>query len=222
MREDESVPVQQPTSFADGDVVKGVDVSHRQDDIDWARVAGTGVQFCYIKATEGEGLKDVRFRANFDGAKAAGLFRGAYHFFRPDKDAEAQAQSFLHVVPSLSAGDLPPALDVEVGTAKDSTAILDGIQTWVEAVENVLGRQPILYTYPSFRTQTLSGSARFASYLLWAAHYTFKPAPTLPRGFEDYVFWQFSEQGQVDGISGNVDLDRFHGSLEDLRALAWL
>ena len=214
--------MQQPTKFADGDAVKGIDVSHRQNDVDWARVAAAGVRFCYIKATEGEGFKDVRFQENFDGAKAAGLVRGAYHFFRPGKDAEAQAESFLHVVSSLSPGDLPPVLDVEVGTAKDATSILDGIQSWVEAVENVLGRQPILYTYPSFWTQTLRGSARFSGYLLWVAHYTFKPAPTLPRGFDDYVFWQFSEQGQVDGITGNVDLDRFHGSLDDLNALAWL
>jgi lysozyme len=213
--------VQRPTRFADADVVKGIDVSHRQNDVDWARVAAAGVQFCYIKATEGEGLTDVRFRENFDGAKAAGLVRGAYHFFRPDKDAEAQAQSFLHVVPTLSPGDLPPMLDVEVGAAKDATSILDGVQTWVEAVENVLGRQPILYTYPSFWTQALRGSARFSGYLLWVAHYTSKLAPTLPRGFGDYVLWQFSEQGQVDGIAGNVDLDRFNGSLDDLNALAW-
>jgi len=216
------VPVQQPTRFADTDVVKGIDVSHRQNDVDWARVAAAGVQFCYIKATEGEGLKDVRFRENWEGAKAAGLVRGAYHFFRSGKDADAQVESFLHVVSSLSLGDLPPVLDVEAGAANDPNLILDGIQTWVEAVENVLGRQPILYTYPSFWTQILRGSARFSGYLLWVAHYTFKPAPTLPRGFDDYVFWQFSEQGQVDGITDNVDLDRFHGSLEDLNAMAWL
>jgi lysozyme len=98
--------VQQPTGFVDTDVVKGIDVSNRQNDVDWARVAAAGVQFGYVKATEGEGLTDVRFRENFDGAKAAGLVRGAYRFFRPDKDAEAQVESFLHVVPALSPGDL--------------------------------------------------------------------------------------------------------------------
>jgi len=214
------VPVQQPLGFMDADLVKGIDVSHLQNVVDWARVAAAGVQFCYVKATEGEGLKDVRFPENWDGAQAAGLIRGAYHFFRPGKDAEAQAESFLHVVPSLSAGDLPPVLDVEVA-GPSSASILDGIQTWVEAVENVLGRQPIIYTYPSFWTQSLGGSTRFSGYLLWVAHYTFKAAPTLPRGFNDYVLWQFSEQGHIDGITGNVDLNRFHGSHDDLNALAW-
>ena len=215
------MPVAQPTQFAGSDAVRGIDVSHRQTEIDWARVAAAGVQFCYVKATEGEGLKDIQFRDYFDNAKAAGLLPGAYHFFRPGKDAEAQAESFLHVVSTLSPGDLPPVLDVEVGTSQNAASIVNGIQTWVEAVENVLGRQPILYTYPSFWTQTLRGSTRFSGYLLWVAHYTAKPTPTLPKGFDDFAFWQFTEQGQVDGVTGKVDLNRFNGSLAELNALAW-
>ena len=216
------MPAAQPTGFLATDLVRGVDVSRRQGEVDWARVAAAGVQFCYVKATEGEGLNDIRFGENFDGSKAAGLFGGAYHYFRPDKDAHAQAENFLQVVPSLSPGDLPPVLDVEVSNASDAKTVLHGIQAWVEAVENVLGRQPILYTYPSFWSQTLRGSSRFSSYHLWVAHYTFKASPTVPPGFDDYLFWQFSEQGKVDGIEGYVDLDRFNGSLEELTALAWL
>ena len=216
------MPTKQLTDFSPTDVVRGIDVSHHQQDIDWGRVANAGIKFCYIKATEGEGFKDIRFREYLEGAKASGLLTGAYHFFRPDKDAQIQAESFLHVVSSLSAGDLPPMLDVEVGTPKDANTILDDIQTWLEAVENVLGRQPLLYTYPSYWNQTLRGASRFSRYMLWVAHYTSSTAPTLPRGFEDYALWQFSEQGQIDGIKGNVDLDRFNGSLEELTALAWL
>ena len=216
------MPAAQPTSFLPTDGVRGVDVSRRQGEIDWARVAAADAQFCYVKATEGEGLKDIRFRENFDNSKAAGLLRGAYHYFRPDKDALAQVDNFLQVVPALSPGDLPAVLDVEVSGGKDAKAVLDGIQAWVEAVENVLGRQPILYTYASFWSQTLRGSSRFSGYHLWVAHYTFKATPTVPSGFDDYLFWQFSEQGKMDGIEGNVDLDRFNGSLEELTTLAWL
>lgn len=215
------MPAAQPTNFLPTDAVKGIDVSHRQGEIDWTRVAAAGVQFCYVKATEGAGVQDPRFRENFDGSKAAGLIGGAYHYFRPDRDAHAQAENFLGVVASLSPGDLQPALDVEVTGGKDAKTVLDGIQAWVEAVENVLGRQPILYTFPAFWTQTLLGSSRFSAYHLWIAHYTLKASPTVPRGFDDYLFWQFSEQGNVDGIGGKVDLDRFNGSLEELKALAW-
>ena len=216
------MPAVQPTSFLPTDAVKGIDVSYHQEKVDWERVAAASVQFCYVRATLGKTLKDVRFREHFDGAKAAGLLTGAYHYFRPDRDAHAQAESFIHVVSSLSPGDLPPALDIEVSGARDAKTILDAIQAWVEAVENVLGRQPILYTYPSFWNQTLRGSSRLSGYMLWIANYTSRASPTLPSGFDDYVVWQFSEQGKVDGITGNVDLDRFNGSLNDLNALAWL
>lgn len=79
------MPVQQPASLVDADV-------------DWARVAASDARFYYIDANEGE-LKNVRVPENCEGAKAARLIRGAYHFFRPDKCAEAQAESFLHVRP---------------------------------------------------------------------------------------------------------------------------
>ena len=218
----EDMPAQQPISFSDNDAVRGMDVSHRQGDIDWGQVAASGIQFCYVKATEGVGFKDIRFREYFDSSKTAGLLTGAYHFFRPDKDAEAQAESFIHVVSGLKPGDLPPVLDVEVSAGKDVKTILDGIQQWLEAVENVLGHRPIVYTYPSFWNQTLSGSSRFADHMLWVANYTANTSPKLPIGFSDYVIWQFSEHGKITGISGDVDLDRFHGTLDDLKALAWL
>ena len=60
--------------------VRGVDVSRYQGDIDWPVLAGQGIDFAFIKATEGSTLVDPRFAANLDGATAAGLRVGAYHF----------------------------------------------------------------------------------------------------------------------------------------------
>ena len=94
------------------------------------------------------------------------------------------------------------------------------IQTWVEAVENVLLRRPIIYTYASFWNSTLAGSRRFDDYFLWIADYGNRPSPRLPAGRTGCEMWQFSQTGSVPGIVGNVDLDRFSGSLDDLTALA--
>lgn len=91
---------------------------------------------------------------------------------------------------------------------------------WVEAVENVLLRRPIIYTYASFWNSTLAGSRRFDDYFLWIADYGNRPSPRLPAGRTGYEMWQFSQTGLVPGIIGNVDLDRFSGSLDDLTALA--
>ncbi len=210
----------QATGFSNSDAIRGIDVSHYQGNIDWAQVAGAGIKFCYVKATEGSGLQDIRFHDYSNGSKAAGLVTGAYHFFRPEVDAEAQAESFLHVVSALNPGDLPPTLDVEVDAGQSARAIVSGMQTWLEAVENVLGQRPLIYTNPAFWNSKVGGSAAFTDYVLWIAQYTLKPAPQVPTGFGDYLIWQFTEQGRVPGIAGNVDLDRFNGTPDELNALA--
>jgi len=48
--------------------VQGIDVSHHQGEIDWARLAGPRVRFAYIKASEGATFRDPRFVANWRGA----------------------------------------------------------------------------------------------------------------------------------------------------------
>ena len=65
-----------PTDFA----VHGIDVSKYQGNIDWAAVRDSGVQFAWIKSTEGGDRIDSKFQANFEEAKEAGVPRGAYHF----------------------------------------------------------------------------------------------------------------------------------------------
>ena len=82
------------TGFLDTDAVRGIDVSHFQGQIDWAQVVGAGIQFCYVKTSDGIAFSDVRFQANYSGSKTAGLRTGAYHFFRAGSDAEKQAESF--------------------------------------------------------------------------------------------------------------------------------
>src|SRR5437867_1330928 len=61
--------------------LRGIDVSHYQGAINWDDVASGGISFAYIKATEGTNFVDPLFAQNWAGAEAAGLRRGAYHFF---------------------------------------------------------------------------------------------------------------------------------------------
>ena len=75
--------------------VPGIDVSHYQAHVDWAAVAGGGVRFGFAKASEGTVVPDQYFLDNWNGMKAAGILRGAYHFFHPNADAQAQAHNFL-------------------------------------------------------------------------------------------------------------------------------
>src|SRR5690242_5333217 len=72
----------------------GLDVSHHQGTLSWPSIASGGVEFCFIKATEGTSFVDDKFERNWRGAQDAGLFRGAYHFGRVGSDPATQAVHF--------------------------------------------------------------------------------------------------------------------------------
>ena len=71
--------------------VFGVDVSAYQGAVDWKKMAEQGVDFAFIKATEGSALRDRQFAANWQGAAEAGVRAGAYHFLSYDSPGETQA-----------------------------------------------------------------------------------------------------------------------------------
>lgn len=194
--------------------LQGIDVSHYQGTIDWQQVAEAGIRFVFVKATQGITVVDPQFQTNWQGAKAAGLLRGAYHFFEPDDDPAQQAQNLLTALGD-DPGELPPALDVE--TPGDAATVLGGAQAWIALVEAALGRTVILYTSPGFWKKL--GVPGLPGQPLWIAEYGVS-APKLPAGWTDWTFWQSSQSGTVAGIQGAVDLDEFQGTLEDLQRLA--
>lgn len=192
----------------------GIDVSHWRGTIDWSAVAADGVEFAFVKATEGGDYTDPRFAENWAASKRAGVVRGAYHFFRPQTDAAAQAAHFLRTV-QLAPGDLPPVLDVEVTDGRSAESIAAGVRTWLQEVERATGRRPIIYTRASFWTAQMGGG--FGAYPLWVAHYGVS-APNIPAGWSRWTFWQHSDAGRVEGVSGGVDLNWFNGGRAELDA----
>ncbi|MFP5288949.1 MAG: glycoside hydrolase family 25 protein [Thermoanaerobaculia bacterium] len=198
------------------DTVQGIDVSHFQGVVDWQKVAQAGMSFAFAKATEGITYTDPQFAANWAGIRAAGLLRGAYHFFEANDDATAQAQHFLAMV-QLAAGDLPPVLDVETTAGVSTEQIWSGVSTWLQVVEQATGRRPILYTAPGFWNAHQPDLA-LTRYPLWLADYAAQPV--LPDGWTSWLFWQHSQTGSVAGVTGAVDLDLFNGTLEQLHELS--
>lgn len=207
--------------------MNGIDVSHVQGTIDWPTVAGAGVGFAFAKATEGTTFTDSKFAANWFGMKAAGIARGAYHFFHPAMDAAAQAAHFLAVLASanggsaqLAPGDLPPVIDLE--WVKDAmpapTEYAADVQAFLDAVEAGTGRAPMIYTDASFWNEFAASDA-FGRYPLWVAEYG-AHAPKLPAGWDQYTIWQNSSNGKAAGIATPVDLDVFNGSPEEMQQLA--
>jgi lysozyme len=199
---------------AGDETLAGIDVSHFQGEVDWDAVAAAGVRFAFIKATEGLEDVDPRFASNWEGSRAAGLLRGAYHFLHPNLDARQQAAHFLAVV-ALDDDALPPALDVEVTNGVAPAALTACIRTWLGTVEAALGCKPVVYTDPSFwRTNV---GADLGAYPLWLACYA--ATPEIPASWPSWTFWQHSQSGTVSGIAGPVDLDTCRLTLDGLRQL---
>jgi len=190
--------------------IHGIDVSRYQQRITWKAVKAMQVSdikigFAFIKATEGNSNKDPFFKRNWKNAKDAGMIRGAYHFFIASKDGKKQAQNFIKTV-SLERGDLPPVLDVETTNGASASTIRKEVKKWLDVLEEYYKVKPIIYTNVSFYKRYFEG--HLDDYPLWVAHYL---QPRQPRIGRNWVFWQHSESGRVNGITSKVDFNVFKG-----------
>lgn len=195
--------------------LNGIDVSHYQGAVNWAEVRGAGCAFAFAKATESTSIVDPQFAANWRGMKAAGIVRGAYHFFRPEQNAVAQANHFLQTV-QLEAGDLPPVIDIELNDGITGGALIAGVGNWIDTVAQATGMTPMIYTATYFWNEYMNDG--FGKFPLWLAHYSSAPQP-LPRGWANWTFWQYSQSLPIPGVEGNADHNRFNGAPADLQSL---
>lgn len=193
-----------------GPVTPGIDVSYHQGTINWQKVQKAGIRFAFIRISDGLGTKDALFAQNWAGARRAHLRRGVYQYFRPDENAIAQADLVIAAV-LRDPGELPPVIDVEATGGKSPAQIERQVRAWVARIRAKLHVEPIIYTSPSFWTDSVGG-ADMSSHPLWVAHYT-NECPRVPAPWTRWTFWQHSESGRVPGIQGPVDLDVFAGEL---------
>jgi lysozyme len=205
---------------ASGQTTFGVDVSKYNTSIDWARAKAAGVAFAFVRVSDGTAHPDPRFASYWAGAKAAGIVRGAYQLIRPDVGVAAQADLLIRALGNTyTPGDLPPVIDVEVTDGLGPHAVASFVNAWVARVKAALGVDPIVYTGKYFWRDQVGGDAALAGNPLWVAQYTTQ-CPDLPAPWTKWTFWQYYDKGRVDGIVGDVDMDRFDGSIDQLRAIA--
>lgn len=197
--------------------LEGLDVSHWQGKITgWDAVAASGRRFVMIKATDGVTV-DPCFHENRQGAHAAGLIVGTTHYAEPSENAEKNALNMATTIGSTE-GELPPALDIEITGGLGVTELVQWIHTFTSTLHQKTGRNPMIYTYPSFWEKEVGNSGDFVSHPLWVAEYG-TPHPSLPGGWPTWTFWQYSNAGSVPGVSARVDLDHFNGDEAQLAKL---
>ncbi len=182
--------------------VQGIDVSHHQGPIDWLALPSQGVDFAYIKATEGGDHVDRRFAANWRAASAAGIRRGAYHFFTLCRSGAEQAANFVRTVP-VEPNALPPAVDLEyLGNCNERPKLVDvhkELTDFLRIVESRYGRPTILYLTEEF-DEGYGISKRFDQ-PLWLRNLVFQPH----FGGRPWTIWQVSNFRRLRGIDGRVD-----------------
>ena len=193
--------------------VKGLDVSNHQGTIDWKKVANTDkYKFVYIKATEGHDYYDDYFVNNWHEARENKLLVGAYHFFSVRSSGKTQAKYFISHVPNVD-DSLPPVLDIEIDISKDPEKIRKEIKDFNDMLENHYGKKPILYiTYDTYNAYV---KGHFNDYDIWIRD-VLKPPYLSDR---NWLMWQYSNRGHVDGIQGYVDVNVFKGDVQKLKEL---
>ena len=174
--------------------------------IDWSAVRAGGSAFAVIKATEGTSYTNPYFRADWAAAQSAGLVRGSYHYARPgSSSAAAQARSFVAVLGSTrELGALAPVLDLEDDGGLSPADLATWAHSFLDTVEQLTGRVPILYTYPSFWHNAMADNTGFGLYPLWLASYRSTPPPTLP-GWPQWTLWHHTNSARLPGIPSAVD-----------------
>ncbi len=196
--------------------IHGIDVSHYQGRIDWHTVSEQGVDFVFVKATEGGDYQDSIFCDNWDLMRLHDIKRGAYHFFRPNTSVNLQIANFVDNV-KLQAGDLPPVLDVETYDGASKLEIISGMRQWLYAIEIHYNVKPIIYTNLKFFNKNLAG--QFRDYPLWIARYNSRE-PRLADS-RDWDFWQYGNKGTIVGIEGYVDFNVFQGDRHKLDSMCY-
>lgn len=190
--------------------VWGIDVSRHQNHINWESVAASGIDFVFVKATEGVTVRDPMFQNHFEQLKNHQIIRGAYHFFSYKSTGKDQAKNFTNTV-KLYKGDLPPVLDVEFKRRMPSRKkIIHEVKVWLTEVEKHFGVKPIIYLDYDFYLKYLKGSIS-KDYVLWITDYYGEPS--------DWTFWQQTDRYKVSGINTKVDRNVFSGSKRELREL---
>lgn len=182
--------------------LRGVDVSAHNGDLDFEAMKADGVDFAYIKATEGTDFVDRNYVANAAGARRAGMPAGAYHFFRFDTDGEMQALNFLWALRGRDFA-LPPAIDVEEWGNPDghATALIVERLRRMTATLEAHGYRPVIYTNKDGYYRFVRGN--FDSYPLWICSFTDPPLDRRAR----FDLWQYTHRGHVEGVPRAVDLN---------------
>lgn len=222
------------------DLVHGVDVSVYEPRVDWRVLRSQEFRFALIRATSGVGYVDPKFASHWEGARAEGILRGAYHYLIGGQDAKQQANLFISTV-GPDKGELPPIVDLEdaYNEGVPNNVLISKCKEVLDLIEKAFGLKPMVYSRKTYLdahfTQFGKAPAWAGDYDIWVAQYpwNYDPKkmpnvnmPQQPPGWKDWKFWQYSETAIVEGVTDEnnqptrIDLNWFRGTEDDLYKFA--
>lgn len=184
-------------------MIKGIDVSKWQGDINWKKVKNSGIKFAILRATYGTDNVDPYFKKNITEALNAGIDTGAYHYSYAINtyEAEKEAEHFLNTVKPYKM-KYPLVLDIEDKTQSSlgKDKITDICIAFLSKIEKA-GYYSMIYTNKNW-FETKLDIDRLKNYDKWLAQYNDVLTYT-----EEIGIWQYSDKGKINGINGNVDMN---------------
>jgi lysozyme len=173
----------------------GIDVSHWQGEIHWQKAKAAGLDFCFIKATQGVDILDPKFKGNWCESGNVGLLRGVYHFYEYTRDPIKQADFLLETTGS-DPGEIGFVLDAEAMQARPPVTYSEDLRRFCEHIEQNSGNRPIIYMAFAFWSSVCPAATWARRYRLWIANYNYTaPKVPLPWAPLSITFWQFTDRG---------------------------
>ena len=186
--------------------IRGIDVSHWQGEINWSEVAKSDIAFAMIKAGGSDSgfYTDSKFERNYQGAKNNGVSVGVYYFVGPgfvsEEDGIADANRFLNIIEGKTF-EMPIALDLESTSIDDKVGATEAAIAFCETLENA-GYYVVIYGSDLYGFKDRMEIDRLKDYDKWVARYGSKPTYV-----NEYGIWQYTSEGSINGIDGNVDFN---------------
>lgn len=186
---------------------RGIDISEFQGEIDFEEVRRSGIEAVYIRVGAGE-YTDEYFAENYERAKAEGLKIGFYHYVtaRSVDEGRRQARFFA----SLAAGrepDMRLAMDFEYFGSLSVSQINAISEAYLDELTALTRREAVIYSDLS-NARNIFSRALAEKYPLWAAQYG-ADEPSANGKWREWVGFQYTDEGRVGGIYGNVDRNIF-------------
>lgn len=192
---------------SDETIYEGIDVSGYQGNIDFKRVKQSGIEIVYMKSSEGPDYIDSKFEQNYARAKENGLKVGIYHYVtaRTIQQAEREARFFASVI-SKKAPECRLAMDFESFGSLSRDEINQIGLTFLRTVEKLTGKEMVVYS--NAYAASYVWREEIAKYPLWIAQYEVNN-PENNGIWSNWVGWQYTDAGRINGISTYVDRDKF-------------